>query len=108
MTVKDLQRAYDYSYWANEKLFQVLSELTAEEFTRLVSKHEQAEQALREKEAVYKSLIESLPLNVFRKDLQGRFRHTGELGQTGARQVCRLASRLEEPAPVLDSPGVTG
>ena len=26
-----------------------------------------------ETEAVYKSLIESLPLNVFRKDLQGRF-----------------------------------
>jgi two-component system sensor histidine kinase/response regulator len=52
---------------------QLLETRTAEEFTRLVSKHEQAEQALREKEAVYKSLIESLPLNVFRKDLQGRF-----------------------------------
>ena len=37
MTVKDLQRAYDYSYWANKKLFQVLSELTAEEFTRNVA-----------------------------------------------------------------------
>jgi two-component system, sensor histidine kinase and response regulator len=52
---------------------QLLELRTAEEFTRVVSKHEQAEQALREKEAVYKSLIESLPLNVFRKDLQGRF-----------------------------------
>jgi PAS domain S-box-containing protein len=52
---------------------QLLETKSAEEFTRLVSKHEQAEQALREKEAVYKSLIESLPLNVFRKDLQGRF-----------------------------------
>ena len=34
-------------------------------------RREQAEQALREKEAVYKSLVEGLPLNVFRKDLAG-------------------------------------
>jgi two-component system, sensor histidine kinase and response regulator len=52
---------------------QLLEARTAEEFTHLVSKHEKAEQALRETEAVYKSLIESLPLNVFRKDLAGRF-----------------------------------
>lgn len=44
-----------------------------EEFSRLLSLHEEAEQARRETEAVYKSLIESLPLNVFRKDLRGRF-----------------------------------
>jgi PAS domain S-box-containing protein len=46
---------------------------SAEEFTQLVTMHEEAEQARLETEAVYKSLIESLPLNVFRKDLAGRF-----------------------------------
>jgi PAS domain S-box-containing protein len=33
----------------------------------------QAEEALRESEALYHSLVESLPCNVFRKDLEGRF-----------------------------------
>jgi PAS domain S-box-containing protein len=33
----------------------------------------QAEQALRDSEALYQSLVETLPLNVFRKDLDGRF-----------------------------------
>ena len=37
MTVNDLQRVYDYGYWANKKLFQVLSQLTPEEFTRNVA-----------------------------------------------------------------------
>jgi PAS domain S-box-containing protein len=32
-----------------------------------------AEQALRESEALYHSLVECLPCNVFRKDLEGRF-----------------------------------
>src|SRR5262249_17315662 len=32
--VKDLQALYDYSYWANGKIFDVLVQLTAEEFTR--------------------------------------------------------------------------
>ncbi|HEY7313789.1 MAG TPA: PAS domain S-box protein [Gemmataceae bacterium] len=32
-----------------------------------------AEEALRESEALYHSLVESLPCNVFRKDLEGRF-----------------------------------
>jgi two-component system sensor histidine kinase/response regulator len=52
---------------------QLLEARSADEFTHLVSKHEAAEQARRETEAVYKSLIESLPLNVFRKDPAGRF-----------------------------------
>jgi len=51
----------------------LLEARSAEEFKTLLSKHEEAEQALKETEAVYKSLIESLPLNVFRKDLQGCF-----------------------------------
>jgi PAS domain S-box-containing protein len=32
-----------------------------------------AEEALRESEALYHSLVESIPLSVYRKDLQGRF-----------------------------------
>src|SRR5207248_2856046 len=32
-----------------------------------------AEEALRESEALYHSLVENLPCNVFRKDLEGRF-----------------------------------
>src|SRR5947208_6738014 len=34
MTVTDLQRRFDYSYWANRKLFGVIEQLTPEEFTR--------------------------------------------------------------------------
>ena len=37
MTAKDLERLYDYGYWANQKLFQVLSQLTPEQFTLSVS-----------------------------------------------------------------------
>src|SRR5437868_12255668 len=51
----------------------MLESRSNEEFSELLSQHEEAKQALQEKEAVYKSLIESLPLNVFRKDLKGRF-----------------------------------
>jgi len=37
MTVTDLQTLYDYSYWANAKLFERLSTLTSEEFVRPVA-----------------------------------------------------------------------
>ncbi len=37
MTVKDLEGLYDYGYWANRKLFDVISQLTPEQFTRLVA-----------------------------------------------------------------------
>src|SRR5690242_7218083 len=37
MRVADLERLYDYSYWANSKLFDVVSQLSPEEFTRKVS-----------------------------------------------------------------------
>jgi uncharacterized damage-inducible protein DinB len=37
MTVKDLERLYDYSYWANKNLFQVASQLTSEQFTQTVA-----------------------------------------------------------------------
>jgi uncharacterized damage-inducible protein DinB len=34
MSVKDLQTIYDYGYWANRKLFEIIGQLTDEEFTR--------------------------------------------------------------------------
>ena len=37
MTVNDLEAVYDYGYWANRKLFEVVSLLTPEEFTRSVA-----------------------------------------------------------------------
>jgi uncharacterized damage-inducible protein DinB len=37
MRVADLQTLYDYSYWANARLFEPLSRLTTEEFVRSVA-----------------------------------------------------------------------
>lgn len=37
MTVKDLETLVDYSHWANRKLFDVLSQLTDEQFTQPVA-----------------------------------------------------------------------
>jgi uncharacterized damage-inducible protein DinB len=37
MTAKDIQTLYDYSYWANRKLFGVLTQLTTEQFTEPVA-----------------------------------------------------------------------
>ena len=37
MTVKDLERLYDYGYWANKKLLAVISQLTPEQFTQAVA-----------------------------------------------------------------------
>jgi len=37
MTVQDLEALYDYNYWANRKLFGVLSQLKPEEFTKSVA-----------------------------------------------------------------------
>ncbi len=39
---------------------------------RDISEHKQVEQALRDSEALYESLVESLPQNIFRKDCEGR------------------------------------
>src|SRR4029078_12809502 len=36
-------------------------------------RRKRAEQALRDSEALYHSLVESLPVAIFRKDLDGRF-----------------------------------
>ena len=37
MTVKDLEDLYDYDSWASKKLFEVISQLSPEEFTRDVA-----------------------------------------------------------------------
>jgi len=37
MTVDDLKRRYHYGYWANRKLFDVIAQLTPEQFTRDVA-----------------------------------------------------------------------
>lgn len=52
---------------------QWLARRSAEEFAEQINEREKAEAALRESEAAYRSLVESLPLNAFRKDISGRF-----------------------------------
>lgn len=37
MQVSELERLYDYGYWANGRLFQVIERLTPEQFTRNVA-----------------------------------------------------------------------
>ena len=37
MRVSDLERLYDYSYWANKKLFGVVAQLTPEQFTQSIA-----------------------------------------------------------------------
>ncbi|HEY6050354.1 MAG TPA: DinB family protein [Thermoanaerobaculia bacterium] len=37
MTVQDLETLFDYGYWANRKLLEVLSQLKEEQFTRSVA-----------------------------------------------------------------------
>jgi len=37
MTVQDLQTLFDYGYWANRKLFEVMAQLTPEQFAQPVS-----------------------------------------------------------------------
>jgi len=37
MRVSDLERLYDYNYWANKKLFGVISQLTPEQFTGTIA-----------------------------------------------------------------------
>jgi uncharacterized damage-inducible protein DinB len=37
MTVKDLERRFDYGYWANSRFLAVISQLTPEQFTQNVA-----------------------------------------------------------------------
>lgn len=37
MTVDDLKRRYDYGYWANERIFAIIAQLTPEEFAQGVA-----------------------------------------------------------------------
>ncbi|HVX60296.1 MAG TPA: PAS domain S-box protein [Pirellulales bacterium] len=48
-------------------------------FVRDIGEQKSAERALRDSEALYHSLVESLPMNVFRKDMQGRFTFANRL-----------------------------
>lgn len=48
--------------------------------------HQMAETALRNSEALYHSLVENLPLNIFQKDLRGRFIYAN-------RHLCQLLGR---------------
>src|SRR5678815_1366902 len=58
---------------------QWLASKSEEEVQAQVAEVQETEAALREQEAVYKSLVEGLPLNVFRKDLRGRFVDANQL-----------------------------
>jgi len=37
MTVNDVRRLFDYGYWANRKLFQVMEQMTQDQFTQAVA-----------------------------------------------------------------------
>jgi two-component system sensor histidine kinase/response regulator len=61
-----------------------------DEMARNVERHQATEQRLRISEAFYQTLVETLPQNILRKDLQGRFTFAN-------RRFCQaIGKRLEE------------
>jgi PAS domain S-box-containing protein len=61
-----------------------------------IAERKRAEQALRDSEALYHSLVESLPLNVFRKDLEGRFTYVNTLfAATLGRPVSEILGKTD-------------
>lgn len=61
-----------------EHLERKLADLT-HRFNEQSAQKEFAERSLRDSEAIYHSLVESLPINLFRKDREGRFTYANKL-----------------------------
>ena len=67
-----------------------------QELKRQIAEREKVEQALKAVEASYRSLVDSLPLNVFRKDLQGRFLYVNQrFAETVGRPVDELIGKTD-------------
>jgi PAS domain S-box-containing protein len=78
---KELELVKKYSQQLVSKL-----EHKNEELTQLTEELREQARALKETEALYESLVETSPVNVFRKDLQGRFTFAN-------RRFCKLHGR---------------
>jgi len=67
-----------------------------EELQREIAERKRFEQTLRESEALHHSLVESLPLNVFRKDLQGRIQFANQrFCETVGRPLADLVGKTD-------------
>lgn len=71
---------------AHEVVLHVELRRHAKSLAHTHEEHKRTEMALRETEAFYEALVESLPQNIFRKDLNGRFTFVNE-------RFCRTVGR---------------